>query len=314
MTFCCCLVCLLALVGISGCGPMVKKSADDGESYSVIDDYGNVLEFSHSPVRIYANTLSLEEVLVHMVSPERIAAISIEAGDADDSLIAEEAAAIPRKLPRMATVEQIVALHPDLVLAQGETHVETVQTLQDMGIPVLVMKVPINLTMVRERILRIAQATGELECGQEMVARLDAQLRDVAARVALISEEDRKTVMAFSGAGAFGSVDGIFNDICIHSGVINGAGLSGIAHNGHLHDEQILDIDPDIFLFPEGGPENVYGKKVAERVRADPALQTVKAIREQHYIFIKDRYRAANSQFMGDAVEILARLVYPEIF
>ena len=183
-----------------------------------------------------------------------------------------------------------------------------------MGFKVFCMEVPTNLDMVRKRLRQMSEAVGEPERGQALLAELDEKVAYVKSRTADIPPEKRRVLLGFSSMGAFGHPDGLFHDICRQSGVINGAARIHMAYGSHLSDEQILQIDPDIFMFVDGGAANDYGGQIRDRVLGDPALQTAKAVRNQRFFFLKDRYRASNTQHMGDAILQIARNVYPEAF
>lgn len=88
------LIMILITATLTGCGVVkdteVQSGAFPGEYYQVTDDKGNVLEFNEKPTRIYATTLSIEEILVDLVPLNRIVAISEPA--ADIVMVAQEEA------------------------------------------------------------------------------------------------------------------------------------------------------------------------------------------------------------------------------
>ena len=108
----------------------------------MVDDKGNILYFTDTPKRIYATTLSLEEILTDLVPLERIAAISEPAADPKISLIADKAAQIPLKLPQKVSAEQILAIKPDLVIVQENSNTAFIQSLKDVGLKVYITKNP----------------------------------------------------------------------------------------------------------------------------------------------------------------------------
>lgn len=307
---------LLLLFGIlfflSGCGE--KPAAEAPGGYDVVDDRGRTIHFDAKPQRVYGNTLSLEEVLLDLLPPERIAAVSPPTLDPEYSLAADKAARVAGRVPAYPGPEPIAALQPDLIFAQLRARPETIATLEEMGFKVFCMEVPTNLDMVRKRLRQMSEAVGEPERGQALLAELDKKVAYVKSRTADIPPEKRRVLLGFSSMGAFGHPDGLFHDICRQSGVINGAARIHMAYGSHLSDEQILQIDPDIMMFVDDGAANDYGGQIRDRVLGDPALQTAKAVKNRRFFFLKDRYRASNTQHMGDAILQIARNVYPEAF
>ena len=307
---------LLLLFGIlfflSGCGE--KPAAEAPGGYDVVDDRGRTIHFDAKPQHVYGNTLSLEEVLLDLLPPERIAAVSPPTLDPEYSLAADKAARVAGRVPAYPGPEPIAALQPDLIFAQLRARPETIATLEEMGFKVFCMEVPTNLDMVRKRLRQMSEAVGEPERGQALLAELDEKVAYVKSRTAGIPPEKRRVLLGFSSMGAFGHPDGLFHDICRQSSVINGAARIHMAYGSHLSDEQILQIDPDIMMFVDDGAANDYGGQIRDRVLGDPALQTAKAVKNRRFFFLKDRYRASNTQHMGDAILQIARNVYPEAF
>lgn len=297
---------------LSGCGE--KPAAEAPGGYDVVDDRGRTIHFDAKPQRVYGNTLSLEEVLLDLLPPERIAAVSPPTLDPEYSLAADKAARVAGRVPAYPGPEPIAALQPDLIFAQLRARPETIATLEEMGFKVFCMEVPTNLDMVRKRLRQMSEAVGEPERGQALLAELDEKVAYVKSRTAGIPPEKRRVLLGFSSMGAFGHPDGLFHDICRQSGVINGAARIHMAYGSHLSDEQILQIDPDIMMFVDDGAANDYGGQIRDRVLGDPALQTAKAVKNRRFFFLKDRYRASNTQHMGDAILQIARNVYPEAF
>ena len=83
----------------------------------------------------------------------------------------------------------------------------------------------------------------------------------------------------------------------------------------HLSKEKIIDVDPDVLMFSDfsstqEGDTELFRKEVL----TDPALQSIKAIKNNNVIIIKDRHRYAASQYIGDGILDIAQKTYPEAF
>ena len=300
--------------GLEGQGTAVENSVKQTQ-YQVADDKGNILIFNEKPKRIYATTLSLEEILIDLVPLEHITAISEPAVDTKISLIANKAAHIPVKLPQKVSVEQILSLKPDLIIVQENSNAAFIQALKDVGLKVYITKVPTTLKMVRQRIINLAEAVGEKEQGEKIINELDAKTEFVKNVMNKIPSKDKKVLIAYSLLGVFGSAEGLFNDICINSGVINGAALAGLVRGEHLSKEKIIDVDPDVLMFSDfsstqEGDTELFRKEVL----TDPALQSIKAIKNNNVIIIKDRHRYAASQYIGHGILDIAPETYAEAF
>ena len=310
---------IIMILGITGCSfdktVLFTEKTEVKTQYQVVDDKGNILDFTDTPRKIYATTLSLEEILTDLVPLERIAAISEPAADPKISLIADKAAQISLKLPQKVSAEQILAIKPDLVIVQENSNTAFIKTLKDSGLKVYITKVPTTLNMVRQRIINLSVAVNEKQQGNRIIDELDHKTKFVKDVIGTMSAEEKKILMGYSLLGVFGSAEGLFNDICINAGVTNGAALAGLVRGEHLSKEKILEVDPDVLMFSDysstqEGDTVLFRKEVL----SDPALQSIKAIKNNNIIIIKDRYRYAASQYIGDGILDIAKKTYPEYF
>ena len=62
---------IIMILGITGCSfdktVSFTEKTEVKTQYQVVDDKGNILDFTDTPKRIYATTLSLEEILTDLV-------------------------------------------------------------------------------------------------------------------------------------------------------------------------------------------------------------------------------------------------------
>lgn len=298
-----------------GCGNDAAMPGNDKQAYQVQDDYGNIIKFDSKPQKIYATTISLEELLLDLVPPERFAAISQEATDARYSLVKEKADRVAQKAPIKMNVEGIVALSPELVIAQENLNKAQIDAMKEAGLKVFVVKVPTDASMIRKRIINVAKALGEDAQGEQLARQMDEKLAYVQKTVGKLPVEKRKIVMAYSLMGVFGSKEGLFNDICEKAGVRNGAALAGLVRGEHLSKERIVAVNPDMFIFPiYSSTHEGDAVKFREEVLSDKSLATVKAVQNKSYMLINDRYRYTTSHLFADSVLEISRKAYPELY
>lgn len=95
------MVSIIASLFLCGCG---QEKVNDAvtKGYSVTDDFGNKLHFTEKPKRILGTTANIEEILLELVPPERIAAISEQNLDTEYSLMPAEAARVKKVIPNLA--------------------------------------------------------------------------------------------------------------------------------------------------------------------------------------------------------------------
>ncbi len=311
------LLCLL----LSGCParPAADHSPAAGMGYIVTDDTGYTMLLPEKPHRIVSLAYSADELLVDLVAPDRILAFSRWADDPGITFITPgQAAAVANRAVPYA--EALIALRPDLIIAAaGAIRPEAVQTLRDTGIPVFISKSPRTLPEVKTRIKTVAAAVGEADRGQLLIAQMEQRLQRLEATLAPVTADKRKCGMAFDFTGVIGNKNNLLADIFNYAHVRNGAVREGAGSleqgDNRLSKEQIIAVNPDIFLLPTW---NFDGRSDVDAYRrqlmADPALQQVAAVRNNQVLLIPDRYRYVGSHHVVESIEIFAKAAYPELF
>ncbi len=310
-----CLLCLLFI--LSGCN---QQQAQPGSTsceggYQVVDDAGREINLAGKPQRIVSLTYGTDEILTDLVDSKRIVAYSRWAGDEGITFITKEQARIVGC--RMdENTEKILLLQPDLVFVSTSASEEFVKSLENMQIPVYQAGSPDSFEEMREKVFGIAQAVGEQERGRQLVSGMDARLSRLQKQLAGLEEKEKKVAVAFGFESAIGRRGGLLDDMLTKSHVINGAGLlPGEMQTNHISKELVVQINPDIFLLPTWNYDNKHNVNgYYNSVLYDPAYKDVTAIKQNQLKFINDKYRYVNSHHVIDAIENIARSVYPHIF
>ena len=282
---------------------------------SVSDDEGNSVTLPSKPRRIVSLTLPTDEILLSLVNVSRLAAVTTLSLDPGISRVADRAAGVPRKMT--LSVEPIVSLHPDLVLAASWSEAAPVMQLRSAGVPVYLIASPTNVAGVERSIERLALLTGEVQAGAAIISGMEAKLRVVAEKVAAIPGEKRLRVLDYTTFGASMGKGSSWDDIVRRAGLINA--VAGLVPDEWgqvpLSTEELLRIDPDVLILPGW----VYGDSrgagtFAAAVTANPALKGLTAVRTGRVFTMPESLRASTSQYIADAVEWLARTAYPRVF
>ncbi|MEN6568184.1 MAG: ABC transporter substrate-binding protein [Veillonellales bacterium] len=308
------LVLLLLALAAAGCGSgqlSGSSTAANTNGYQVTDTQGSVLKLPRKPQRIIPINIAIDEIVLGMVQPERVAAVSYLADDPGISTIADKAGRVPVKM-RDSNAEMILSLQPDLVIVPDWSRGDLIQTLRELGLPVFVCKGPASVLEVKQAIREISQAIGEEEAGADILSRMDGELADIADDVARIPPERRKSVVLISQMNDYGGKGTLFDDICGYAGVINGAAAAGLGKNDGLTKECIVKANPDLILLPTWRNGTVDVDKLKNDVQHDPALQSVKAVRTQQLAQLPDAYLYCASQDIVRAIRDIYNAAYPE--
>ena len=304
---------LLALL-LGGCqGAQEKQNSSEIGGYEVKDVQGQVLKLPRKPQRIVTLALSSDEMALAMLPAQRLAALHYLADDPGISTEAAKAQAVTARV-RDYNVEQLLSLQPDLVLAPDWNRQELIQTLRDAGLPVVVTKGPSSVAEVKEALQQIALAAGEPQAGQKLIEQMELEMADIAAKVQNIPQAQKKTVVLISHMASYGGKGSLFDNMCRDAGVINGAAAVGLGKNDALTKEAIVAANPDVILVPTWTKGKLDVDQVRQELLNDPALQSVKAIREKKLVQVSDAYLYCASQDITKGIRGIAAAAYPERF
>lgn len=305
---------------LSGCGKEVKPISKPADpiTYEVFDDTGRKLTFPKKPNRIVSLTYGTDEILTELVDIKRIVAFSRWAGDSEISFITKEQAfVVGRKVTD--NLEAILKLEPDLVVASVATNNDVVQSLENVGINVYIARSPRNYQEMCLKIKNLAAAVGENEKGEAIVKNMDVKLRKLEEKLSCMPSHQRKVAVAFNFTSAMGRKGDLLDSMLTMAHVINGAAAvtPPVSEHGSvvISKEMVVNINPDIFLLPTwnyNNKQDVQGYYYA--IMNDPAYKNVKAVQNRQLKFVSDKYRYVASQHIVDAVEKIARTIYPEFF
>lgn len=306
------LFCFMSALLIS-CG-LPNHNTETPAAYTVTDIEGTVVAFPAPPQRIVTLSMGTDQTMLGLVEPERMAAVNGLLDDPVSSNITELVKKIPQRIGN-PSIEEIMALQPDLVVVPDWGDLSMVPSLREVGLRVVVCKGASNLTEIRETVELLAAAAGVPERGQKILSMMDAKLAEIQAKVERIPQAERKRVVLISLMGGYGGLGSAFDEGCRYAGVINGRAELGIRDFQVMTKEQLVQIDPDILFLPT---YNDHGKYDVEKFRReyldDPSLQTLRAIRNKSFAEPFEGYLYNCSQDFVFGIQEIAYRVYGDDF
>ncbi len=253
------------------------------------------------PRRVASINLSADEVLVE-IAPERLVSVT---RFVDEDGTGNVVGRVPKSVERIhkADMEQLVALRPDLVIVSEYTDADFLKQLERSGMRFHRMQGLASLAGIRAAILDLGRAVGALPAAEKLVARYDATLADVAARIAGAA---RPRVLYWSGSMTAGADTALGALIECGGGANVGRelGLSGIVPPGA---ERAFASDPDAFLV------GTWPRSV-ESLTQDPLMSQTRAVRASRIVVLPSPLLVALSQFSADACRALAMRLHPDRF
>ena len=191
------------------------------------------------PERIVSLNICTDQLLLLLVEPERIASLSFFARDPAYSALATRAHGLRTN---QGSIEEILPLAPDLVLAGTFTTRATVFLLRRLGYGIVEVPPETSFAEARANIGRVAGAVGEPARGEVLIAELDRAL----AQVPLAA---RRPLAAFYWANGFTSGRGtLAHAVAEHAGLANLAAARGVRGIAQFPLEQLLAAEPDLVI------------------------------------------------------------------
>ncbi|WP_010162889.1 ABC transporter substrate-binding protein [Sphingomonas sp. PAMC 26617] len=194
------------------------------------------------------------------LAPERLRAISAYSHDPRATSLPLPVA---RRYPATAgTAEEVIALHPALVVTSRFTPLATQAAYARAGLKVLVLDSPTTVAASEAQIRVLANAVDAPARGRDMIARIDAALAAVPRAGPPV-----ETLLFLGGTLANGP-DTLLDALMRRAGLSNAARRYGLAYSAPVALETIAAAPPRLILSPERSRGAVLRDKVLARMGA----------------------------------------------
>ena len=223
-----------------------------------------------------------------------------------------EAASIPEIGGSMGeyNLEAILALQPELVLAQGGgfNPPELVAALEELGLTVFVLPNPHSLEEMFDNLGTVGTLTGHEAEAAALVELLAARLSAVDAAILPISSQRSVyyELDATNPSQPYTAGPGTFVDLLIQraGGYNIGSELEG--QWATISVEILLVADPDIIILGDAA----YGE-TPEKVAARPGWEALTAVQNAQVFAIDDNLVSRPGPRLVDGLEALVSLLHP---
>ena len=287
----------------------------DGFPMEVTDSVGNRMTVASRPESIISLSLFSDEVLFELVDPARLAGASSLAASPIYSNVAERAARVQPTVD--FNVEQIIDIYPDVIFAANWSEADKVAQLRNAGLIVYQVATPFSVDGIKDEIRAIARVVGEVDAAEALVARMETRIAALERAVGTIPESGRATALDYNTWGTANGVDTTWSEVLRLAGVVNAAAPFQAGDFGQvpMSKELLVELDPDVIFLPgyvwgdDAGAESFRNE-----VLRDPAFAGLQAIASGRVHMVPENLKGTYSQFLIDAAEFVARLVYPDRF
>lgn len=241
------------------------------------------------PVRVMSMNQCIDQLVLALLPPERIASVSWLARDPSGSLLH---AAAMRVGVNHGLSEEVVRQQPDLIVAGTYTTPATRRLLKRLGYPLIEVGHANSFDDIRRVTRQVAKAVGEAARGEALLARMDAQLAALAH-----DPGPPLRVAAWDGAG-FNASEGTLYDVVLEAaGAVNVANRPPATHYGRPDVEVLLLTAPDLLVKGAGN-----GRKPGLRDNAERHPVIRQYWDGPRTLTIRPAYYMCGTPFIGDAI------------
>ena len=280
--------------------------ATEAEAYLVTSDgLGREVTLASPAQRVVSLAPSITEILFAVGAGDQVV------GRDDFSDYPAEASSIDSVGGSMGeySVEAIVALEPDLVLAAEINTPELVKQLEDLGLTVFYVNNPTSIEEMYGSLENVAALTGHdvtelIDSLKARVAAVDEKIAPISARPSVFYEID-----ATDPAKPYTYGPGTFGNLLIERAGGFNIGSEAADAYPQLSLEQIVVANPSIILLGD----SMWGI-TTESVLARPGWETIEAVKSNQIFPIDDNLISRPGPRLVDGLEALAKILHPGLF
>jgi iron complex transport system substrate-binding protein len=293
-------------VAFVACGTSSQPASSPSASSSaagpvtVTDDAGEEVTLAEPAARVVSLAPANTEIAYAIGAGDRM----VGGTSYDD--YPEEAKALP-KIGDFAnpSVEKIVAMQPDLVLAAGGVQDGLRSKLEKLGMQVYVID-PVTFDGVVDDIRELGQLMGVQDQAEHVAQTMEAAAAAVAAKVGSLDKpvtfvEIYSKPLMTAGSGSF------IDDLVTHAGGVN---LGAAAGQGYPYysSETLIDEDPAVYIAVSGA-QSTPGE-IAKR----PGYAGLTAVKDGRVYVIDDNLIARPGPRLVEGLQQLAEMIHPEAY
>jgi iron complex transport system substrate-binding protein len=267
------------------------------------DQLGREIRVPDDPKRIVALAPSITEIIFALGQQDRLK------GTTQYTNYPAEAARLPKVGSYVRLdLERIVALNPDLCIAIKDGNPkEVIDRLQSLDIPVFAVN-PHNLESMLQTIQKIGGILNASQMAKTLVTDMRSRIQKIDELVSKTDHRPRVFVQIGISPIISAGTNTFINELIDRAGGINVA--AGPSAYPHFSREQVLALAPDVLIITSMARSGAYEKAKTDWYH----LSNMPAVRENRIYTVDSDLFDRPSPRLLNALEILTRLLHPELF
>ncbi|HEY66539.1 MAG TPA: cobalamin-binding protein [Caldilineae bacterium] len=275
---------------------------------SLVDGLGREVTIDRVPARIVSLAPSNSEILFAVGAGDQVVGVTKYCNYPPEACESKEI--VGGFSAKSISVEKILALEPDLVLAAGKIHQPIIEALEQLDIPVVALTAS-TFDDVYANIELVGRLTAHEEQAAEVIAEMKARVAAVTEAVASIPEEQRLKVfwetwdepLMTAGPSTFiGQMIELAGGINIFADVTE--------DYPQISAEEVVQRNPDVILGPDSHGEKLTPEQVAQR----PSWSQINAVKNGRIHLVNGDIVSRPGPRLAEGLEAIARALYPDLF
>lgn len=271
---------------------------------------------------VFFGAATTQKTSANKKSPQRIISLgpihteNIYLLGAEDRLVATtsycihpEAATLKEKIGSVMqiSIEKILSLKPDLILATDLSSPQQVQKLLDLGLNVVQFHQATSFQQICDQFIVLGRLLGNEKRAHTVVEEAQKKIAAVKQQVAGLPKQ--KVFLQIGTQPLVGALQNTFtNDFILLSGGIN---IVDDQLSGKTKSEKVIAQNPDVIIIAIMGNESGLAGKEKEKWLGIPVIRAVRDNR----VHVLDPYLACSPSpvTFAEALSIISHFIHPEL-
>ena len=205
------------------------------------------------------------------------------------------------------SIEKIIAMQPDLVLATGLTRMPQLKQLESIGITVARFSQPNSFAEICTQFLQLGRLLGLEDKAKQIVK--EAKEKVVAVQKSVANLPSEKVFLQVGAGPIFSSIPSSFtNDFIVLAG---GTNIASNQKNGATRPEQVIAENPDVIIVAMMGIENGVASKERDRWLQISVIEA--AANKRVHTISPDLACSPSPTTFASTLALFAKLIHPEL-
>ncbi len=205
------------------------------------------------------------------------------------------------------SLEKILSLRPDLVLATGLTSPTQLKKLRQLGLRVVQFPQSASFTEICSQFLRLGKLLGLEERAQQVIQQAQEKVAAVQRMTAPLPR--RKVFLQIGSRPLFGAAANSFtHDFIVLS---NGLNVIGEQKNGLVGYEKVLVSNPDVIIIAMMGSETGAAQEEKKKWQGFSMISAVQ--KQQVHLISPDLVCSPSPATFAETLSTVAGLIHPEL-